>query len=112
MSRNRTQIAKQGHPSVSVCPFGEEYIDECGADCRCLEEGYACTVTGSCMGGKTAGKPMACEPSDKLPVRQNRRVFCHENVVKVQHESELAGRGISSSCAIAESCQSSHLFAI
>ena len=78
-----------------MCPFGEEYIDECGADCRCLEEGYACTETGSCM-GKTAGKPMACEASDKLPVRQNRRVFCHENVVKVQHESELAECVVSS----------------
>ena len=85
----------RGHPSLSECPFGEEYIDECGGNCRCLEEGYACTVTGPCLDG-TTGKPMACEASDKLPVRQNRRVFCHENVVKVQHESELAECVISS----------------
>ncbi|KAF0302870.1 Protease inhibitor [Amphibalanus amphitrite] len=65
------------------CRYGDEYIDECDNNCRCLEGKYACTRK-ECQAGQISMMPMSCSGTVDLPYRAKRRVFCHEGIVKVQ----------------------------
>ncbi|XP_043193374.1 SCO-spondin-like isoform X2 [Amphibalanus amphitrite] len=81
------------------CRYGDEYIDECDNNCRCLEGKYACTRK-ECRAGQISMMPMSCSGTVDLPYRANRRVFCHEGIVKVQDNDEtcLAGAVFNDEC--------------
>ncbi|XP_043219475.1 SCO-spondin-like isoform X2 [Amphibalanus amphitrite] len=81
------------------CRYGDEYIDECDNNCRCLEGKYACTRK-ECRAGQISMMPMSCSGTADLPYRANRRVFCHDGIVKVQDNDEtcLAGAVFNDEC--------------
>ncbi|XP_037081902.1 SCO-spondin-like isoform X2 [Pollicipes pollicipes] len=87
-------------PEQKGCAHGPEFIDECGNDCRCVDNKfYGCTFK-ACREGQMSQKPMSCKGSDGLPNRSRRRVFCHENIVKVQDTDAkcLPGAAFKNEC--------------